>query len=89
MKRFLALAMRGPQFDPAVIPAQYAHLDALKAAGKLDKFGRFADKCGGAHLVRAKSLPDAQAPAFADPVRQAGSSEVAVCEWNVTQVQAQ
>jgi uncharacterized protein YciI len=89
MKRFLVLAMRAPQFDPAVIPAHYAHLDALKAAGKQEAFGPFADKSGGAYLVRAESLRDAQALAFADPVHQTGSSEVTVREWNVTPVQAQ
>jgi uncharacterized protein YciI len=89
MKRFLVLAMRTPRFDPAVIPAHYAHLDALKAAGKLEAFGPFTDKSGGAYLVHAESLEDAEALARADPVHQTGSSEVTVREWNVTQVQTQ
>lgn len=89
MKRFLVLAMRTPRFDPGVIPAHYAHLDALKAAGKLEAFGPFADKSGGAYLVRAESLQDARALAYADPVHLTGSSEVTVREWNVTQVATQ
>ena len=79
--------MRTPQFDPTVIPAHYAHLDALKAGGKLEAFGPFTDKSGGAYLVRAGSLQDAQAMAFADPVHRTGSSRVTVREWNVTQVE--
>jgi uncharacterized protein YciI len=87
MKFFLVLTMRTPRFDPVVIPAHYAHLDALKTAGKLDAFGPFTDKSGGAYLVRAESLQDARALAFADPVYLTGSSEVTVREWNVTQVE--
>lgn len=89
MKRFLVLTMRTPRFDPAVIPAHYAHLDALREGGKLEAFGPFTDKSGGAYLVRAESLQDAQALAFADPVHLTGSSEVTVREWNLTQVQTQ
>jgi len=88
MKRFLVLTMRTARFDPATIPAHYAHLDTLKAAGKLEAFGPFTDKSGGAYLVRAESLQDARALAFADPVALTGSSEVTVREWNVTQVEA-
>lgn len=80
--------MRTARFDPATIPAHYAHLDALKAAGKLEAFGPFADESGGAYLVRAESLQDARALAFTDPVHLTGSSEVTVREWNVTQVEA-
>lgn len=87
MKRFLVLTMRTPRFDPTAIPAHYAHLDALKAAGRLEASGPFVDQSGGAYLVRAESLQDAQALAFADPVHLTGSSEVTVREWNVTQVE--
>lgn len=87
MKRFLVLTLRKAQFQPAVIPAHYAHLDALKASGALEAFGPFADQSGGAYLVRAESLRDAQALAFADPVHLTGSSEVTVREWNVAQVE--
>lgn len=88
MKCFLVLAMRTPRFDPAVIPAHYAHLDALEADGRLEAFGPFPDKSGGAYLLRAESLQDAQVLAFADPVYLTGSSEVTVREWSVTQVEA-
>ena len=60
---------------------------SLKTAGKLEAFGPFTDKSGGAYLVRAESLQDARALAFADPVYLTGSSEVTVREWNVTQVE--
>lgn len=89
MNLYLVLTLRTPRFDPAVIPAHYAHLDALKASGTLEAFGPFTDKSGGAYLLRAESLQDAQALAFADPVRLTGSSVVTVREWNVTRIEPQ
>ena len=88
MKLYLVLTMRTPRFDPTVLPAHYAHLDALEAGGQLEAFGPFTDRSGGAYLMRAGSLQDAQALAFADPVHLTGSSEVTVREWNVTQAEA-
>lgn len=87
MNLYLVLTMRTTHFDPDVLPAHYAHLDALKAKGTLEAFGPFTDKSGGAYLLRAESFQNAQALAFADPVHLTGSSEVTVREWNVTQVE--
>lgn len=83
MKRFLVLTLRTPQFDPSVIAAHYSHLEALQARGALEAFGPFTDKSGGAYLIRAASLDEAQAMAFADPVHQTGSSQVTVHEWDL------
>lgn len=83
MKRYLVLTMRTPRFDPAVIAAHYSHLDALRAQGILESFGPFTDKSGGAYLLRAESLEQAHALAFADPVHLTGSSDVSVREWDV------
>lgn len=91
MKRYLVLTLRTPRFDPAVIEAHYSHLDALKARGALEAYGPFADRSGGAYLVRAESLEEARGMAFADPVHVTGSSQVSVYEWDfrpVDQVQA-
>ena len=73
MKRYLVLTMRTPQFAPEVLAPHYAHLDALKARGALEAFGPFTDKSGGAYLIRAESLEQAQTMAFADPVHATGS----------------
>lgn len=83
-KRFLVITLRRPQFDPAVIAPHYAHLDRLREAGVLELSGPFPDKTGGAYIVRAPSLEDAQAIAFADPLHTSGASEVSVREWNAT-----
>ncbi len=88
MSLYLILTMRTPHFDPDVLPAHYAHLDALKARGALQAFGPFSDKSGGAYLLHAESLDAARAMAFADPVHLTGSSEVTVREWNVARVDA-
>src|SRR5690348_15229487 len=74
---------RTPRFDPAVIEAHYSHLEALQEQGALEAFGPFTDKSGGAYLVRAESLDEARAMAFADPVHATGSSIVTVREWDL------
>jgi uncharacterized protein YciI len=82
MKRFLVLTLRRPDFDPAVVGPHYAHLDRLRAEGVLELAGPFPDKTGGAYVVRAGSLDEAQAIAFADPLHISGASDVSVREWN-------
>ena len=82
MKRFLVLTLRTPRFDPAVIAPHYAHLDALRERGVLETWGPFPDRSGGAYVLRAATLEDAQAMAFADPLHVSGASEVSVREWS-------
>ena len=82
MNRYLILAMRTPQFDPAVIVPHAAHLDRLREQGRLELAGPFTDSTGGAYLVRAETLAAAQAIAATDPVHTSGSSRVSVHEWN-------
>ncbi len=87
MKVYLVLTLRSPRFDAAVIGPHYAHLDRLRTLGVLEAFGPFPDKSGGAYLIRAESLAQAHAIAFADPVHTSGSSQVRVHEWDVTCVE--
>jgi len=82
MKRYLVLAMRNPAFDEAVIAPHLAFLDDLRAAGKLEMTGGFGDGTGGAYLLNAGSLAEAQAIVAADPLTTSGSSAVTVHEWN-------
>ena len=81
MKRFLVLTLRRPDFDPAVIAPHYAHLDRLRADGVLELAGPFPDQSGGAYVVRASTLDEARALAFADPLHTRGASDVSVREW--------
>ena len=83
-KRYLILTRRTATFDQAVIAPHYAHLDALREDGRLELAGPFADRSGGAYLVRAGNLAEAEAIAFADPVHTTGASVVTVHEWNAS-----
>ena len=79
--RYLVLALRNPDFDPAVIAPHYAHLDALRARGVLELAGPFTDRSGGAYLLRAPDLAAATAIAHADPLHTSGASRVTVHAW--------
>jgi len=81
MNRYLVLTLRTPRFDPAQIEPHYAHLDRLRAQGRLELAGPFPDRSGGAYVVLASDLDEARALAFADPLHASGSSEVSVREW--------
>jgi uncharacterized protein YciI len=82
MLRYLVMTVRTPAFQPAVIDAHYAFLDRLRQQGQLELAGPFTDKSGGAYLITAANLDQAQALAFSDPVHTSGSSLVTVYEWN-------
>ncbi len=80
---FLILALRTPDFDPQVIAPHLAYLDELRSRGLLAVSGRFIDQSGGAYIVRAESITEAEAIAAADPLASAGASELAVWAWDV------
>lgn len=82
MYRYLVTTFRTPQFQTSVIEGHYAFLDRLRQDGKLEMAGPFTDKSGGAYLIKAASLEEAQALAFSDPVHTTSSSIVTVYEWN-------
>ena len=82
MFRYLVMTVRTPQFQPSVIDAHYAFLERLRQQGQLELAGPFTDQSGGAYLIRAANLDEAQALAFSDPVHTSGSSVVTVHEWN-------
>jgi len=84
MNRYLVVTRRKPTFDDAVVPAHYAFLTRLREAGRLELAGPFADRSGGAWLLRAASLAEAEALAHEDPLYAAGSSFVTVREWNAS-----
>lgn len=79
---YLIETLRRPTFDPAVIQPHYAHLAALESQGALLFYGPFTNGSGGAYVVRAESLAEAQEIAAADPVHASGSSDIHVREWN-------
>ena len=83
MFKYLVTTFRTPRFDPAVIDAHYAFLDELRQSGRLELAGPFTDKSGGAYLITAADLEEAQTIAFRDPVHTSKSSIVTVYEWDV------
>jgi uncharacterized protein YciI len=80
--RYLVMAMRKPAFSDEVIAPHLAFLDALRGGGKLEMTGGFSDKSGGAYVLLAASLEEAQALVAADPLATSGSSLITVYEWN-------
>ncbi len=81
MNRYLVMAMRLPQFDTGQIGPHRDFLDTLRAQGRLELAGGFADKSGGAYVLRAVDLEEARVLAFGDPLHVTGSSQVEVYEW--------
>lgn len=82
MNRYLVLVMRKPSFDASFGPAHKAFLDDLRARGRLELSGPFADASGGAYLMRAASLEEARSDALRDPLHLHGCSAVSVYEWH-------
>jgi len=82
MKRFLVMLMRRPQLDLAVVPLHQRFLESLREQGRNEMSGGFADKSGGAYLLRASSLEEALMIAHSDPAHTSGGWDVTVYEWN-------
>ncbi len=81
MNRYLVLLMRRPQFDPAVVPQHQQYLADLREQGRNEMSGPFGDQSGGAYLLRAEDLAEAQAIARRDPAHVSGGWDVTVHEW--------
>lgn len=82
MKHFLVMLMRRPQVDLAVVPLHHQFLVSLREQGRNEMSGGFADKSGGAYLLRAESMEEALAIAHSDPAHTSGGWDVTVYEWN-------
>jgi uncharacterized protein YciI len=83
MFKYLVMVMRTPEFQPSLVEAHQAFLQDLRKSGCLELSGPFADKAGGAYLIKAVNLEEAKRLAFSDPLHTSGSSSVTVYEWNV------
>jgi uncharacterized protein YciI len=81
MNLYLVLVMRRPQFDSAVVPMHQQFLDELRAQQRVERSGPFGDKSGGAYLLRAIDLIEAQAIAQRDPAHVSGGWDITVYEW--------
>ncbi|MFD0361095.1 YciI family protein [Nocardia sp. GCM10030253] len=83
VNKYLVMAMRTPNFDPAVVEQHRAFLADLLERGQLVESGRFTDGTGGAYVIHADSLDAAREIAFTDPVHTTGSSQLTVYEWEI------
>jgi len=81
MNRYLVVLVRRTGFDPAAVPLHQQFLQELRAEGRNEMSGPFGDKSGGAYLLRAVDLAEAQAIARRDPAHTSGGWEISVREW--------
>ena len=63
------------------VPLHQQFLQELRAEGRNEMSGPFGDKSGGAYLLRAVDLAEAQAIARRDPAHTSGGWEISVREW--------
>jgi len=82
VKRYLVLAMRRPDFDPAVVQPHLDFLEGLRAGGRLELSGGFSDRSGGAYLMRAADMDEALSIVHQDPAYTSGGWDITVHEWN-------
>lgn len=85
MSRFLIITTRTPHFNSEDVNAHNAHLDTLRAAGKLELSGPFSDATGGAYLINVATREEAETIAITDPLIASGSSTATVKEWKTAQ----
>ena len=83
MFKYLVMVMRTSEFQPSLVEAHQAFLQDLRKSNHLELSGPFADKAGGAYLIKAVNLEEAKKLAFSDPLHTSSSSAVTVYEWNV------
>jgi len=81
MNRYLVVLIRRTGFDPTAVPLHQQFLQELRAEGRNEMSGPFGDKSGGAYLLRAVDLAEAQAIARRDPAHTSGGWEISVREW--------
>jgi len=81
MNRYLIITTRKPSFQISAVTDHFVFLDTLRAKGKLELSGAFTDKTGGAYVLLAETLEEANAIALEDPLHTTNSSAITVREW--------
>lgn len=80
--KYLVIAMRNPGFQETVIESHCTFLENLRQQNILELAGPFTDKSGGAYMIKANNLEEAQEIAHQDPLYLTQSSRITVHEWN-------
>ncbi len=81
--KYLVITTRTPNFQQEIVEKHYTFLDLLRSNNKLEMFGPFTDKSGGAYIIKAESLEEASKIAQQDPLYTTKSSTIKLYEWNV------
>jgi uncharacterized protein YciI len=79
--KYLVMTIRKPSFDESVVPAHYEFLQLLRDREILEQAGPFTDRSGGAYVIYADNLAEAQAIAQDDPLVRQDCSAATVREW--------
>lgn len=84
MIRYLVITRRTPNFQESALSEHIAFLGDLKEKGEIVMSGAFTDHSGGIYLLKSESYAEAVTIAHRDPVYTTQSSEVIVCEVDIT-----
>ncbi|RBW70086.1 YciI family protein [Bacillus taeanensis] len=82
MKKFLVLIKRKESFTGNFIQGHREFLQGLKNDQTLVTGGGFEDQTGGAYVLQAASLDEANILASHDPMNQENEAVYTVKEWN-------
>ncbi|KFI04386.1 YciI family protein [Bacillus spizizenii] len=80
MNTYLMLTTRTDQFKQKHVAGHYEFSDRLQAEKRLKLFGPFSDATGGAYVIEAGSLEEAEEIGHADPLVTSGSSMLTIKE---------
>ncbi|MCY9127248.1 YciI family protein [Bacillus spizizenii] len=78
MNTYLMLTTRTDQFKQKHVAGHYEFSDRLQAEKRLKLFGPFSDATGGAYVIEAGSLEEAEEIGHADPLVTSGSSMLTI-----------
>ncbi|MEC0583913.1 YciI family protein [Bacillus spizizenii] len=80
MNTYLMLTTRTDQFKQKHVAGHYEFSDRLQAEKRLKLFGPFSDATGGAYVIEAGSLEEAEEIGHADPLVTSGSPMLTIKE---------
>lgn len=81
MFHYLVICTRTENFTDEVIQPHKEFLAQLKVDGKIALAGPFTDKSGGAYILKASNIKEAEKIAHSDPLFLTRSSDFTIYEW--------
>lgn len=83
MKKILVFIQRKPTFTGNSIAGHRGFLQTLREGGILFLAGGFADQSGGAYVIQAETIKEANEIVHKDPMFQENECVYQLKEWNV------